>query len=115
MNQVNNSLGFPAVFRGALDVSAETITDEMCIVAAFAIAEYAEKEGINEDYIIPTMDATDMYIEEAVLVGMKAIEQGIARKKLSRDAIRASAEAIIRRSKSTTDLLMKNQIIKPFP
>jgi malate dehydrogenase (oxaloacetate-decarboxylating) len=115
VNQVNNSLGFPAVFRGALDVSAETITDEMCIVAANAIAEYAEKEGINEDYIIPTMDATDMYIEEAVLVGMKAIEQGIARKKLSRDAIRASAESIIRRSKATTDLLMKNQIIQPFP
>jgi malate dehydrogenase (oxaloacetate-decarboxylating) len=61
------------------------------------------------------MDATDMYIEEAVLVGMKAIEQGIARKKLSRDAIRASAESIIRRSKATTDLLMKNQIIQPFP
>lgn len=115
VNQVNNSLGFPAVFRGALDVSAETITDEMCIVAAYAIAEYAEREGINEDCIIPTMDATDMYIEEAVLVGMKAIEQGIARKKLSRDAIKASAEAIIRRSKATTDLLMKNQIIPPFP
>jgi malate dehydrogenase (oxaloacetate-decarboxylating) len=115
VNQVNNSLGFPAVFRGALDVSAETITDEMCIVAAYAIAEYAEREGINEDYIIPTMEATDMYIEEAVLVGMKAIEQGIARKKLSRDAIKASAEAIIRRSKATTDLLMKNQIIPPFP
>jgi malate dehydrogenase (oxaloacetate-decarboxylating) len=115
VNQVNNSLGFPAVFRGALDVSAETITDEMCIVAAYAIAEYAEKEGINEDYIIPTMEATDMYIEEAVLVGMKAIEQGIARKKLSRDAIKASAEAVIRRSKATTDLMMKNQIIPPFP
>jgi malate dehydrogenase (oxaloacetate-decarboxylating) len=115
VNQVNNSLGFPAVFRGALDVSAETITDEMCIVAAYAIAEYAEKEGINEDYIIPTMEATDMYIEEAVLVGMKAIEQGIARKKLSRDAIKASAEAAIRRSKATTDLMMKNQIIPPFP
>jgi malate dehydrogenase (oxaloacetate-decarboxylating) len=115
VNQVNNSLGFPAVFRGALDVSATTITDEMCIVAAYAIAGYAEKEGINEDYIIPTMEATDMYIEEAVMVGMKAIEQGIARKKLSRDAIKASAEAVIRRSKATTDLLMKNQIIPPLP
>jgi malate dehydrogenase (oxaloacetate-decarboxylating) len=114
-NQVNNSLGFPAVFRGALDVSATTITDEMCIVAAHAIAEYAENEGINEEYIIPTMDATEMYIDEAVLVGMKAIEQGIARKKLSRSEIRAQAEASIRRSKATTQLLMKNKIIPPLP
>ena len=115
VNQVNNSLGFPAVFRGALDVSATTITDEMCIVAAYEIAEHAEREGVNEDYIIPTMEATDMYVEEAVRVGMKAIEQGIARKKLSRAAIRASAEAAIRRSKSTIDLMMKNKIIPPLP
>jgi malate dehydrogenase (oxaloacetate-decarboxylating) len=115
VNQVNNSLGFPAVFRGALDVSATTITDEMCIVAAHAIAEYAEREGIHEDYIIPTMEATDMYIEEAVLVGMKAMEQGIARKKLSRAAIKASAEAAIQRSKSTIDLMMKSKIIPPLP
>ena len=114
-NQVNNSLGFPAVFRGALDVSATTITDEMCIVAAHAIAEYAENEGIHEEYIIPTMDATEMYIDEAVLVGMKAIEQGIARKKLSRSEIKARAEASIRRSKATTQLLMKNKIIPPLP
>lgn len=115
VNQVNNSLGFPAVFRGALDVSATTITDEMCIVAAHAIAEYAEREGIHEDYIIPTMEATDMYVEEAVLVGMKAIEQGIARKKLSRAAIKASAEAAIQRSKSTIELMMKSKIIPPLP
>ncbi len=115
VNQVNNSLGFPAVFRGALDVSATTITDEMCIVAAYEIAEHAEREGIHEDYIIPTMEATDMYVEEAVRVGMKAIEQGIARKKLSRAAIRASAEAAIQRSKSTIGLMMKNKVIPPFP
>jgi len=43
-NQINNSLGFPAVFRGALTVHARKITDEMCIAAAYALASYAERE-----------------------------------------------------------------------
>jgi len=82
-NQVNNSLGFPAVFRGALDVRAMCITDEMCIAAADAIASYAEEKGISEDYIIPKMEEREMYVREAVAVGMKAIEQGVAEKKMS--------------------------------
>ncbi|PXF50838.1 MAG: malate dehydrogenase [Candidatus Methanophagaceae archaeon] len=82
-NQVNNSLGFPAVFRGALDVRATCITDEMCIAAADAIASYAEEKGISEDYIIPKMEEREMYVREAVAVGMKAIEQGVAEKKMS--------------------------------
>ena len=82
-NQVNNSLGFPAVFRGALDVRATCITDEMCIAAADAIASYAEEKGISEDYIIPKMEEREMYVREAVAVGMKAIEQGVAAKKMS--------------------------------
>ncbi len=114
-NQVNNSLGFPAVFRGALDVSAKTITDEMCITAAYSIAEYAEKEGIHERYIIPTMEATEMFIEEAVVVGLKAIEQGIARKKFSKSEIRDRAAASINRSHKTTELLMKHKVIPDAP
>jgi len=54
-NQVNNSLGFPAIFRGTLDVKARTITDEMCITAAYELAKCAEDQGISEDYIIPPM------------------------------------------------------------
>ena len=82
-NQVNNSLGFPAVFRGTLDVRATCITDEMCIAAADAIASYAEEKGISEDYIIPKMEEREMYVREAVAVGMKAMEQGVAEKKMS--------------------------------
>jgi len=51
-NQVNNSIGFPAIFRGTLDVRAKTITDEMCIAAAREIARVAEEEGLSEDRII---------------------------------------------------------------
>ncbi len=82
-NQTNNSLGFPAVFRGALDVRATTITDEMCIEAANAIARYADEKGISEGYIIPSMADTEMYVYEAVAVGRTAMAQGVAERSMS--------------------------------
>ena len=69
-NQVNNSMGFPAIFRGVLDVRAKTITDEMCIAAARELAKCAEEKGISEDYIIPTMSEMDVFPREAVAVAM---------------------------------------------
>lgn len=113
-NQVNNSLGFPGIFRGALDVYAKTITDEMCIAAAEALAKYAEKKGLREDYIIPTMDEPEVYIEEAVAVGLKAIEQGVARKVLSEGELRKSAEEKITRAIKDTKLRMEQGIIKEY-
>jgi len=78
-NQVNNSLGFPGIFRGTLDVRAKTITDEMCIAAALEMAKMAEENGLTPDYIMPTMDEVDVFPREAAAVAMKAIEQGIAK------------------------------------
>src|SRR5512137_2743331 len=78
-NQVNNSLGFPGIFRGTLDVRASTITDEMCIAAAVEMAKLAEERGLSEHYIMPTMDEVDVYPREAAAVAMKAIEQGVAK------------------------------------
>lgn len=88
-NQINNSLGFPAVFRGALDVRATRITDEMCIAAAYAIAQYAEEQGLSEATIIPRMEEREMYVREAVAVGMKAIEQGMAEQEMSAEELEA--------------------------
>jgi malate dehydrogenase (oxaloacetate-decarboxylating) len=78
-NQVNNSLGFPGIFRGTLDVRASTITDEMCIAAAVELAKVAEENGLSEDYIMPTMEEVDVFPREAAAVAMKAIEQGVAK------------------------------------
>ncbi|MEW5720170.1 MAG: NADP-dependent malic enzyme, partial [Chloroflexota bacterium] len=78
-NQVNNSLGFPGIFRGTLDVRAKTITDEMCIAAANEMAKMAEEKGLAPDFIMPTMDDVDVFPREAAAVAMKAIEQGIAK------------------------------------
>ncbi len=114
-NQVNNSTGFPAIFRGTLDVKARTITDEMCIAAAYALAQYAEDKGISEDYISPTMDEFEAFIREAVAVGMKAIEQGVARDNPTREELTKRAEKMIRESREATALLMKSGLIPPAP
>jgi malate dehydrogenase (oxaloacetate-decarboxylating) len=113
-NQVNNSLGFPGIFRGALDVYAKTITDEMCIAAAEALAKYAEKKGLSEDYIIPLMSEPEVFVEEAVAVGLMAIKQKIARRELTEKEIRKSAEEKIYRVIEDTKLRMKKGIIKKF-
>ncbi len=114
-NQVNNSISFPGIFRGALDVKARTITDEMCIAAAYELAKCAEDRGISEDYIIPTMGEWEVFIREAVVVGMKAIEQGVAREKLSRDQLSKRAEKMIKEAREATALLMKSGLIPPVP
>ena len=52
-NQVNNVLAFPGIFRGALDVRAKDINDEMKVAAAYAIANLIDEKDLNADYIIP--------------------------------------------------------------
>jgi len=113
-NQVNNSLGFPGIFRGTLDVQAKTITDEMCIAAAKELAKCAEEKGLNEEYVIPTMEEWEVYPREAVAVGMEAIAQGIARVKLSREELYRMASDTIRIAREETKFLMKEGFI-PLP
>jgi len=114
-NQVNNSLGFPAIFRGVLDVRAKTVTDEMCVAAANALAKHAEEKGLSEDYIIPTMDDWEVYPKEAVACALKSIEQGVARIKPSRQELWERAVKIISDARKSLDALVKAGIIKPPP
>jgi malate dehydrogenase (oxaloacetate-decarboxylating) len=114
-NQVNNSIGFPGIFRGTLDVKAKTITDEMCIAAAYELAKCAEDRGISEDNIIPTMGEWEVFIREAVAVGMKAIEQGVARETPSGEELTKRAEKMIKESREATALLMRSGLIPPVP
>jgi len=114
-NQVNNSLGFPGIFRGTLDAKARTITDEMCISAATELAKLAEDRGLKEDYIIPTMDDWEVFPREAAAVATKAVEQGIARAKKSRKEFYDIALETIRRARDETQLLMKQGFIPEAP
>lgn len=114
-NQINNSLGFPGIFRGTLDVRAETITDEMCIAAALELAKIAEDHGLTDQYIVPTMDSWEVFPREAVAVGIKAISQGIARIKSSRQQLYDHAFSIIKKSRDITQMLMKQGYIAQAP
>ena len=114
-NQVNNSIGFPAIFRGTLDVKARTITDEMCIAAAYELAKFAEEQGLSDEHIVPTMADTEVFVREAVAVGMKAIEQGVARENLTREELTKRSGKIIRDAKLTVETLMKTGMIPAAP
>ncbi|MCD6379465.1 NADP-dependent malic enzyme [bacterium] len=111
-NQVNNSLGFPGIFRGTLDVMAKTITDEMCIAAARELAKCAEDKGIDENHLLPTMDEWEVFPRVAVAVGRKAIEQGVARLDLTREEIYQKAENTIRNARESFECLQNEGFIK---
>jgi len=113
-NQVNNSLGFPGIFRGTLDVRASTITDTMCLAAATALAEMAEKKGLTPEYILPTMDEWEVYPREAAAVAVKAVEEGLARNPMTYEEELKNAEEIIRRSRGLTTLMMEEGFIAPY-
>jgi len=114
-NQVNNSLGFPAIFRGVLDVKAKTVTDDMCIAAAQELAKFAEERGMHDDDILPRMEEWEVYPREAVACALKSIEQGVARVKLSKQELYERASAIIKNARDSTQLLMKHGLIKQPP
>ncbi|MBI2954720.1 MAG: NADP-dependent malic enzyme [Chloroflexi bacterium] len=112
-NQLNNSLGFPGIFRGTLDVRAKTITDEMCIAAATELAKCAEERGLSEEFIAPTMDDYEVFPREAAAVGMMAQQQGIARVTATRDELLRQASAMIKRARDLTQMMMKEGFIPP--
>jgi len=114
-NQINNSLGFPAIFRGVLDVKAKTITDDMCIAAANELAKFAEERGIHEGDIAPRMDEWEVFPREAVACALESIKEGVARVKPSRQELWDRALAIIKNARESTALLMKHGLIQSPP
>ncbi len=113
-NQVNNSLGFPGIFRGTLDVRATTITDEMCFAAAEALANQIG-DRLDEEHILPTMDDWAVFAHEAAAVGMMAQEQGVARLTKSYVELHSHALSIIDRSHSQTRVMMEKGFIAEAP
>jgi len=114
-NQINNSLGFPAIFRGVLDVKATTVTDDMCIAAANELACFAEERGITEEDIVPRMDEWEVFPREAVACALESIKEGVARVKPSRQELWERATHIIKTARQSTNVLMKKGLIPPPP
>src|SRR5436309_14279145 len=94
-NQINNSLVFPGVFRGALHVRATTSTYEMEHAAAQALADVIPTDELQKDYIIP--DAFDFRVPPAVAaaVARSAMETGVARIQRDPDAIARDTRAFL--------------------
>jgi malate dehydrogenase (oxaloacetate-decarboxylating) len=113
-NQVNNSLGFPGIFRGTLDVRAHTITDEMCFAAAQALANHVG-DRLDADHILPDMDDWEVFPREAAAVAMKAVEQDLAMIPTTYEAELENAKKIIRRSRDLTNMMMKENFIQEPP
>ena len=114
-NQVNNSLGFPGIFRGVLDVRARTISDEMAIAAAYEIAACAAEKGLSEEYIMPTMDEWEVFPREAVATALKAQEQGLARLTKTREALYQEAKAKITQARAMLEAMVNADLIAGMP
>ncbi|MEE9236594.1 MAG: CBS domain-containing protein [Thermoplasmata archaeon] len=114
-NQVNNSLGFPGIFRGALDVRARTITDGMLIAAAKELARIAEERGLATEQILPTMEEWEVFPREAVAVGMMAQKEGVAASKVSKKTLYEEARDRIQRSRDIVQKCMEDGFILEPP
>jgi malate dehydrogenase (oxaloacetate-decarboxylating) len=96
-NQVNNVTVFPGIFRGALDVRARQINEEMKLAAAYAIADLLPEKELREDYVV--VDAFDPRVAPAVAaaVAKAAIATGVARVEADPEEIRANTAARVGR------------------
>jgi malate dehydrogenase (oxaloacetate-decarboxylating) len=114
-NQLNNSLVFPAIFRGTLDARAATITDEMALAAAIELARCAEERGLKEDAILPTMADWDVVPRVAAATAQRAEELGLARVSRSREEYIESATQRITESRRMLKVLMREGVIAERP
>jgi malate dehydrogenase (oxaloacetate-decarboxylating) len=114
-NQVNNSLAFPGIFRGALDVRAKTITDEMALAASHEISLTAEKAGLHPERIVPRLNEWEIHPRIAAATGLRAVAQNIAGRRLTRIELLAQASEIIRIARDSTHVLMRENLIRPLP
>ena len=87
-NQVNNVLAFPGIFRGALDVQAKEINDEMKLAAVYAIAGLIEAEELHAEYVIPNAFDPRVAAYVAAVVANAAMETGVARKFINPETVK---------------------------
>lgn len=95
-NQVNNVLAFPGIFRGALEVMATDINEEMKLAAVKAIAELIGEDELKPDYIIPSPFDPRVAPHVAASVAKAAMDTGIARKEINPEQIKASMLAAVK-------------------
>lgn len=110
-NQINNVLGFPGIFRGALDVRARAINEEMKVAAATAIASLIREDELNEDYIMPK--ASDVRVVPAVASGVAeaAMKSGVARIVVDPRSIAERAAKLVERHSKILDFASRLSVV----
>lgn len=111
-NQVNNSLGFPGILKGALLTRSRKITDNMALSAARSMALFAEKRGFSPDKILPLMTDLEVFAQEAADVAMQSIADGVARIHLTWEEVYQQTMNDIRQTHQHIDLLVQNGLIR---
>lgn len=114
-NQVNNSLVFPAVFRGVLDARARSIPDELVLAAARELARGAERKGLSAQHLLPTMEESEVFPSVAAAVADAAVAQGVARHRLSHDEFLARARTLMQRPARLVRALARAGLTAPMP
>jgi malate dehydrogenase (oxaloacetate-decarboxylating) len=114
-NQVNNSVCFPGILKGALLVRARKITDSMAIRCSHSLAEFAERRGIGPESILPDMEESGVFAEEAADVAAQAMADGVARSHLTRDEAYRIASAHIDQSRKAVAALTDAGLIRRPP
>ena len=114
-NQVNNSLGFPGILKGALLVRARKITDAMAIAAARTIAGYAERQGLSPDRIMPLMTDEGVFSETAAAVARQAAREGVARRARAPEEVQEKARKDIADAHRALEGLATSGLIPPPP
>ncbi|WP_165997081.1 malic enzyme-like NAD(P)-binding protein [Bacillus sp. Cs-700] len=93
-NQINNVLAFPGIFRGALDVRATHINEDMKVAAVQAIAELVAEEDLNADYVIPAPFDPRVAPAVAASVAKAAMETGVARINVDPEAVKEKTRSL---------------------
>jgi malate dehydrogenase (oxaloacetate-decarboxylating) len=110
-NQVNNSLVFPGLFRGVLDVRARTISDRMAMAVAEELAAAARERGLSADRLLPTMDDWTVAARIATAAGAAAVAEGLARNPMKRGDLERAALDTIGQSRASVAKLVEAGLI----
>jgi malate dehydrogenase (oxaloacetate-decarboxylating) len=114
-NQVNNSLGFPGIFRGALDVRARSLSDGMALAASRELLRFARARGLREDDVVPRMEEWEVFPSVAAATGAAACEEGLAARPRSRAELHAEAMVRIREARESLEALVRAGLIPAPP
>ena len=114
-NQVNNSLIFPAVFRGVLDARARSMPDEIVLAAARELAARAKERGLSETHLLPTMEEMTVFPHVAAAVATECVRLGIARVKHTQEEFLDRARALMARPAQLVRALAAAGLTPPMP